>query len=263
LSTDVFGQQLAHDLEHSHVDVSFAMRSDLPTTLAFVQLRDGHATYTFYDENTAGRSLLPEELPDLPAQISALYFGGISLISEPCAEFYAALAEREAGQRCIALDPNIRPGFVKNAARYRARLDRMIAVADLVKVSDEDLDWIVPGETTLDQKVHALLQRGPKVVVLTRGSAGASAWQNGYETISVPARQAVVVDTVGAGDTFNAGMLASLFSAGKLRKASLAQKDNTALTAALAQGAAVAAVTVSRPGANPPWAEELNEHSSN
>ncbi|MGA9434175.1 MAG: carbohydrate kinase [Roseobacter sp.] len=262
LSTDLFGAQLAADLEKSHVDTRIAIRSDLPTTLAFVRLNQGHATYTFYDENTAGRSLNPDCLPDLPQNAAALYFGGISLISEPCADFYAALAEREAAQRIIALDPNIRPGFIKDEARYRARLGRMIAVADILKVSDEDMNWILPGAETLEQKAQALLQKGPKVLILTKGSEGALAFVPGRDPVSVSARKAVVADTVGAGDTFNAGVLESLHRADLLRKARIGNISDADLTAALSRGAEIAAVTVSRAGANPPWLQELENQET-
>ncbi|MGD9294664.1 MAG: carbohydrate kinase, partial [Roseobacter sp.] len=177
LSTDLFGEQLAGDLRASGVDASFAIRADLPTTLAFVRLTDGHATYTFYDENTAGRQLEPGDIPALPDHVSALYLGGISLISEPCAGFYAELAVREAATRAIVVDPNIRPGFIRDDARYRARLNRMIAVTDILKVSDEDLHWIVPGKADLAGKAATLLGQGPEILILTRGSAGASAYR--------------------------------------------------------------------------------------
>lgn len=262
LSTDLFGQQLEADLLKSHVNTHFSMRSDLPTTLAFVRLQDGHATYTFYDENTAGRSLTPDTLPNLPDEIGALYFGGISLISEPCADFYAALAEREGDKRAIVLDPNIRPGFIKEEARYRARLQRMIDLADIVKVSDEDLDWINPGEETTEEKATNLQSRGPQIVVVTRGSAGASAFLSNGRRVDVPAQKATVVDTVGAGDTFNAGLLSHLADTATLSKTRLADIDVETVAAALAKGAAVAAITVARAGANPPWTHELAVHAT-
>lgn len=257
LSDDLFGAQLAAALKDSGVDDAHVIRSHLPTTLAFVELNQGHARYTFYDENTAGRSLTPEQLPDLPDTDDALYFGGISLISEPCAEFYAALALREAPKRLIMLDPNIRASFIRDESRYRARLDRMIAVADLLKVSDEDLDWIVPGEDTLEQKARQLCAAGPRAVLVTRGAEGASAILASGARVDVPAQRVTIADTVGAGDTFNAGVLASLLQAGLLSKTQVPQIDEGALSAALALGAKVAAVTVSRAGANPPWAHEL------
>ncbi|WP_282169576.1 carbohydrate kinase family protein [Ruegeria atlantica] len=257
LSTDMFGQQLADALQASHVEASHVIQSDRPTTLAFVQLVDGHATYSFVDENSAGRMLMPEDMPKQLPAVSALYFGGISLACEPCADAYAALLERHGSDRAVMLDPNIRPGFIKDQLRYRTRLNRMIAQSDIVKVSDEDLDWIVPGPETLAEKVPLLLQAGPSVVIVTRGSDGASGYlADGSET-SVPVKAVEVVDTVGAGDTFNAGVLAELDRAGRLTKANLRTLGPDVLRAALAKGADVAAITVSRAGANPPWAHEL------
>lgn len=255
LSSDLFGQQLQNALEVSGVDASHAIRSDLPTTLAFVELHDGHATYTFYDENTAGRSLTPDVLPKVPVGVKALYFGGISLISEPCADFYAALAESAAAEHVVMLDPNIRRSFIRDEATYRARLARMIIAADIVKVSDEDLDWLVPGEAELLEKATALAQG--KVVIITQGGAGAMALLGGGTVVDVPARRVEVVDTVGAGDTFNAGVLAELARQNLLEKRAIASISSENIGQALACGAAVAAITVSRAGANPPWASEM------
>ncbi|WP_170452759.1 carbohydrate kinase family protein [Ruegeria arenilitoris] len=257
LSSDMFGQQLAQALKESHVDGSQVVLSDRPTTLAFVQLQDGHATYSFVDENSAGRMLRPEDMPDQLTATSALYFGGISLACEPCADAYAALLDRHGTERAVMIDPNIRPGFIQDQTRYRTRLNRMIAQADIVKVSDEDLDWIVPGPETLEEKVPLLLQAGPAVVIVTRGSQGATGYRADGCTVSVPVTPVQVVDTVGAGDTFNAGVLAQLHRAGLLTKQALRAISPDDLRAALELGGKVAAVTVSRAGANPPWAHEL------
>lgn len=257
LSTDLFGEMLASALAASHVDASMALLSDRPTTLAFVKLTDGEAAYSFYDENTAGRLLDPAALPDLPTSVQALFFGGISLIGEPAADFYAALARREAASRVVMLDPNIRESFIDDVAQYRTRLDGMIAIADIVKVSDKDLDWIMPGDLPLTDKAARLLQNGPKVILLTRGAAGASALGPSGGMVDVSAESADVVDTVGAGDSFNAGILARLLDLGVLTKPALAEIGDDALADALAYGARVAAITVSRSGANPPWAHEL------
>ncbi|WP_170367402.1 carbohydrate kinase family protein [Ruegeria arenilitoris] len=257
LSRDMFGQQLAQALKDSHVDGSQVVLSDRPTTLAFVQLQDGHATYSFVDENSAGRMLRPEDMPDQLTATSALYFGGISLACEPCADAYAALLDRHGAERAVMIDPNIRPGFIQDQTRYRTRLNRMIAQADIVKVSDEDLDWIVPGPETLEEKVPLLLQAGPAVVIVTRGSQGATGYLADGRTVSVPVTPVQVVDTVGAGDTFNAGVLAQLHRAGLLTKQALRAISPDDLRAALELGGKVAAVTVSRAGANPPWAHEL------
>ncbi|MFY0690990.1 MAG: carbohydrate kinase [Paracoccaceae bacterium] len=257
LSCDMFGQQLLRGLDAAHVDRTHVITSDRPTTLAFVKLENGQASYSFYDENSAGRMLSPADMPALPDEISALYFGGISLACEPGAEAYAALLAKEGGRRAVMLDPNIRTDFIKDAQTYRARLDRMIAAADIVKISDEDLDWILPGASAPDTKARALLDKGPKLVILTRGDAGATGILQGGGVVHAPAAQATVVDTVGAGDTFNAGVLANLSERGVLHKDGLAALAPELLEEALRFGARVAAVTVSRAGANPPWANEL------
>ncbi|WP_171169548.1 carbohydrate kinase [Ruegeria sp. HKCCA0370] len=257
LSSDMFGQQLIDALKASHVDTTHVITSDRPTTLAFVQLSDGHASYSFVDENTAGRMLLPEDMPDQLPAVSALYLGGISLACEPCADAYAALLDRHGSDRAVMLDPNIRPDFIKDQTRFRTRLNRMISRADIVKVSDEDLDWIIPGAEAESAKASVLLQAGPSVVIVTRGSDGAHGYLAGGSEVSVPVKPVEVVDTIGAGDTFNAGVLTELSRAGHLTKSGLRGLTVESLQAAMELGADVAAVTVSRAGAEPPWAHEL------
>lgn len=259
MSTDMFGQQLQDALAASNVDASHLIRSDRPTTLAFVRLTDGHAQYEFYDENTAGRMIQVTDLPQLSDAVSVLYFGGISLACEPCADTYAALCAEQGAERAVMVDPNIRPGFIRDADRFRGRMNGILERADIVKVSDEDLDWLFPGPDDLPTKVKSLQAMGPNLVILTRGGEGATAFMPGEKNVTVPAQKAQVVDTVGAGDTFNAGVLARLSQLGVLTKPALAEIDTDTAAAALAFGAKVAAVTVSRAGANPPWAKELQD----
>ncbi|MHC0053814.1 carbohydrate kinase family protein [Actibacterium sp. D379-3] len=255
LSSDMFGDRLRAALAEAGVDASLTVTADRPTTLAFVQLEDGHARYAFYDENTAGRMLTEADLPPLPDAVEALFFGGISLVADPCGAAYEALMARESASRVTMIDPNIRPAFITDEARYRARLDRLIALADIVKLSDEDLRWL-EGEGEIGQLAHGVLAKGPKLVFITEGARGASAFGAG-EGVFLPSQQVQVVDTVGAGDTFNAGVLAALQAAGKLNKSALAGIGAGTMQAALALGTRAAAITVSRAGANPPWAAEL------
>ncbi len=255
ISTDMFGVQLAEALTASKVDVSRIIRSGRPTTLAFVQLVNGQAKYAFYDEMTAGRMITPDDMPDIGDDVDALFFGGISLVVEPGGLAYEALMLREAGKRTLMIDPNIRPGFIRDEATYRARLSRMIAAATIVKLSDEDLHWL-EGPGFAGDLARAILQRGPKVVLITGGAEGAGAWFGGHE-VHVPARRVDVVDTVGAGDTFNAGFLAGLAKADALSLEAISAIDPATIRAAMELGVHAAAVTVSRAGANPPWASEL------
>lgn len=255
LSSDLFGDLLRRTLAESQVDASLAPVTARPTTLAFVTLRGGQASYAFYDENTAGRMLSPADLPPLPREVEALFLGGISLVGEPCGSAYEALQSREAPHRVTMIDPNIRPGFVADEAAYRARLDRMIARADIVKVSDEDLRWLLgPGDA--HDLARGLLARGPSVVCVTEGARGATAHAAAGH-LHVEAPKVTVADTVGAGDTFNAGVLASLWRQRRLTKAALRSIDEEALREAVTLGVRAAAVTVSRPGADPPWSREL------
>lgn len=258
VSQDLFGEQLAQALVANHVDTTHVVRADRPTTLAFVELRGGHATYTFYDENSAGRMLQLSDLPELHRDVSALYFGGISLACEPAAETYAGLLAGACEGRAVMIDPNIRPSFIRDIDRFRARLESMLALADIVKVSDDDLNWIIPDDAPLEEKVAKLQKTGPSIVVLTRGEAGAHGFLAGRQHVSVPVQKVKVVDTVGAGDTFNAGVLASLSQRDLLTKSALAEMDAERFADALNFGSRVAAVTVSRSGANPPWASELD-----
>ena len=250
LSTDMFGDILRDELARSRVDASPAARSDRPTTLAFVKLTDGHASYAFFDENTAGRMLSKADLPDVDAD--AIFFGGISLVVEPCGAAYEALMLREAGARLTMIDPNIRTGFITDEARYRDRLSRMLKAAAIIKTSDEDYAWIAPGGDPAD-----LLQDSEtQVVLLTRGAEGVTILTRDGSR-DVPAVKAEVVDTVGAGDTFSAGFLAGLDRTGLLDRDAIAGAGLEQLAEAAALGARAAAITVSRAGANPPWAHEL------
>jgi fructokinase len=256
LSSDLFGDLLRKVLQDSNVDTSPAHVSPHPTTLAFVRLTDGHASYTFYDENTAGRMLTPGDLPSLVGQaVEALFFGGISLVGEPAAQAYESLQAREAPQRVTMIDPNIRPSFITDEAGYRARIGRMIGRADIVKLSDEDLHWFMGSGDSHDQ-ARRILEMGPSLVCVTEGARGAVGHtKGGY--VHVPAPRVTVADTVGAGDTFNAGLLVALWRARRLSKAALRNLDEEELRDALTLGVRAAAITVSRPGANPPWAHEL------
>lgn len=255
ISTDLFGDVLSDSLTESGVDFSRSIRSARPTTLAFVTLVDGQARYAFYDENTAGRMFDIADMPKTPDLQQAHFFGGISLVSEPCARSYEALLTQVAPSVATMIDPNIRPGFITDEPAYRSRIERMMALSDVIKLSDEDLHWL-RGAGDLEALASELIAAGRKLVCITEGAKGACGfWAGG--SCFVPATAVKVADTVGAGDTFNAGVLASLDSAGLLSKSALSELTQAQVEAALSLGVRSAAVTVSRVGANPPWANEL------
>jgi fructokinase len=257
LATDFFGDMLFAALRASRVDGRFITRLDRPTTLGFVSLEHEEPRYAFYDATAADREWPGPQAP-IPAEVSALHFGSISLLREPAATAYEALALAQTGrQRLISLDPNIRPGLVRDEAAYRARLDRMIAAAHLVKVSGADLDWIAPGRP-LDDIAADWLARGPSLVVITRGVQGATAYRRSGR-LTQPAEPVQVVDTVGAGDSFMAGLLAGLDERGVLTPTALGGAPDAALHHAMALAQRTASITCSRAGADAPWRRELGE----
>ena len=256
ISSDLFGSQLRDILETSRVSLDLLVTRDLPTTLAFVTLKDGQARYAFYDENTAGGTLTADLLPELPAPVAAIFIGGISLINEPCGSAFETLASRHAGDAVIMTDANIRPSLVSDEGAYRRRLGRLSPMADIVKLSDEDIDWLVEGTMTPEEYAHRILGTGARLVIVTRGPDGATAYTRDLAVGSVT-DQAEVIDTVGAGDAFNAGILTSLARQGLLAKPLIGELSKPALETALEFANSVAAISVSRQGADPPWLSEL------
>lgn len=255
LSDDMMGDILRETLVASKVDFSPSAIVARPCTIAFVKLVNGQASYAFYDEGTAGRMITAADLPVLDDRCEALHFGAISLISSPCGETYETLMQREHAKRVISLDPNIRPGFIRDKQAHMGRITRMAAMSDILKFSDEDLEWFgIEGDH--DALAAHWLNHGAKLVVITRGAEGATGYTKSLK-VSVPSERVTVVDTVGAGDTFDAGILASLKMNDLLTKAKVASLGEEELRDALALGAKAAAVTVSRAGANPPWAHEI------
>ncbi|SMX37299.1 carbohydrate kinase family protein [Octadecabacter ascidiaceicola] len=251
MSADFLGDILRGALDDSGVDHTPSPRMVAPCTVAFVKLVDGQATYAFYDENSAMRSLTAA--PETEA--NALFFGGISLVGNGCGDVYEALMLRESPRRVTMIDPNIRPSFIKDVGAYRGRIDRMMAAADIIKLSDEDLHWL-EGEGDLAELARGLVAKGAKLVCITQGADGVTGYTANHE-VFVPSERAEVVDTVGAGDTFNAGTLAGLDRMGCLTKNRIANLTEDEIREALHLGVRVAAVTVSRAGANPPTAAEL------
>ncbi len=255
LSTDFFGDMLKEGLVASKVSLKYAKQWDKPTTLAFVKLVNGHARYSFVDDNSATRMLTKRDLPTFEKKVEALHFGSISLIPEPCGSALEALLKREAGSRVISFDPNIRAGMIQNRRAHLARLNRMIALADVVKASDEDVIWMT-GKDDAKAAARKWLKLGAKLVVITRGGKGVEAFTASH-AMTRPAARVKVADTVGAGDTFMAALLTALRAAKLLHKKKLATIGEEQLDAALAFAARAAAITCSRPGADPPWAKEM------
>jgi fructokinase len=256
VSGDLFGTLLKGTLTASNVRTAYLRTMDADSTLAFVELTDGNASYTFYARNTADTMLTPADLPDV-ADAKALFFGGISLCTDPTASTLQAFMRQQSGTRLTMIDPNIRAAFIKDEASYRARLHDMIAHADILKISDEDLNWLVPDSTDIATQLATLTDGAGKLAFVTRGSKGALAFHGTREIAQASATTVTVADTIGAGDTFNAGILHVLQTAGALDKSFVQNPDIAIIDQALALATRAAGITVSRTGANPPWAREL------
>lgn len=255
LSTDFFGDRLRSGLKESGVDLSFSPISDRSSTLAFVQFHDGEPSYAFIDGDSAARMLQVKDLPVLSKPVKALHFGSISLIHDPAGATLEAFAHQHHGGKIISLDPNIRAEQVRDRDAYMQRLNAMMAMADIIKLSDIDLEWIAPGANP-DSVAAQWLEAGAKVIAITKGGKGVVAYTKGSRIECAP-EPVDIADTIGAGDTFMAGFLAALDRTGFLNIDKIDELDAGHLEKALKFAMRVARITISRPGANPPWAEEL------
>jgi fructokinase len=257
LSEDAFGSFLAERLAESGVSSTYIQRVPNVTTLSVVTTSpDGQPQYSFYAPNSADRALDPVGLPaELPAHVNAIAAGSYALGVEPIATAIETLLRREAGSRVISLDPNVRPRIVGDLNAYRARFERLLAYADIVKASDEDIELLYATHD-LAYVSRAWLQGGPKLVIITRGEKGPLAAFS--DTIlERPAPKIDVVDTVGAGDTFHAGLLAWLDANGLLTPEGVVGLSKAQIADALDFAAAAAAIVCTRRGANPPSWDEV------
>jgi fructokinase len=251
ISRDMLGNRIISHLEHEGVDTSLAVRTQDPTTLAIVALDpSGVASYSFYIQGTADRSLVLSELPDeLPTPIEVIHVASYSTALEPTASSLQALVERHSQRRFISYDPNVRPSIVPDRAVWQARIRSLLPHAHLIKVSEEDVAFLEPGSDA--QAVAMEWSRlGPSLVVVTRGDAGGAAITARGIRHSVPACRISVIDTVGAGDTFQAALLTWLAENRRLERNAAAALDERELHSLLSFAARAAAMTCTRRGAD-------------
>ncbi|MFF7329363.1 PfkB family carbohydrate kinase [Streptomyces sp. NPDC008150] len=249
-SDDAFGEALLDGLRDAGVDVSCVQRGGEPTTLAVATVdAGGSASYSFYVEGTADRLFaMPARLPGATRAVS---FGTCSLVLEPGASAYEELLRTCADRGVFtALDPNVRAGLVPDADAYRARFASWLPSVRLLKLSEEDAEW-------LGGSPREWLAAGPSAVVVTRGGDGLTAFTADGAEYSVPGERVSVVDTIGAGDTVNAALLHGLSARGALSAEGVAGLDADGWTQLLGFAARAAAITCSRAGAEPPYAAEL------
>ena len=250
ISDDRFGTLLAAALEADRVSTAHVARAAQPTTLAAAELDEGGAaTYRFYFDGTSAPSLT-----SVPAglECDVLFTGGLGLVLEPMADTVEALIGEVADDALVMVDVNCRPAIVPDRDAYVARVERVVANADVVKVSDEDLAYLAPGAPPA-AAAHGLLDHGPSAVLVTAGSEGVHVLTAAGDA-TVPVEPVDVVDTIGAGDSFGAGFLTWWVAAGQ-SVGELGDLDR--LVPAVRAANAVAGVVCTRRGADPPWRSEL------
>ncbi|MGL4304704.1 MAG: carbohydrate kinase family protein [Mycobacteriaceae bacterium] len=263
VSTDAFGQRIMQQLVDSEVDISLVQRGPEPSSLAVVGLNcEGSAKYTFYIDGTADRlfadSALGSSIEDSIKEIKALSFGTLSLILEPGASAYERLLFWGHAQGVLTiLDPNIRPMVIDaygGADAYQERFKAWLPAVDIVKVSEEDAHWLLHDQKDGDPRQW--LDFGVSAVIITSGADGICVLTQGSR-VQVPAVSARVVDTVGAGDTVHGALLAWFDQQGDLSAQAIKNYSDEQWEQALKFAVKAASITVSRPGADPPWAREL------
>lgn len=258
LADNAFGRQLRRHAEASGIDLSAAPLAVEPTTLAVVSLDDsGQAAYDFYLDGTADWQWTAAEAAGLPADTAVLHFGSIASWTPPGQERIRALAQgaRAEGAALVSYDPNVRPLLLGDPARGRDLVERDVGVSHVVKASQDDVEWLYPGAST--QHIAARwLELGAVLVVVTAGAEGAHAFRSGADVVHCSGRPTTVVDTVGAGDAFTAGLLAALVERSLHTPDRLAAVGDADLAGVLDAAVLVSSLTCERVGADPPTAAE-------
>src|SRR5882762_3917725 len=215
ISTDLFGRMIADHALASQVELRYATRSEHQTTLAFVRTVGGEPQYAFYDEATATRNWIyrPGSVPF--NEIEAVHVGSTTLADQQGAAQALALVEDARGSVTISFDPNCRPKLVKHKARYVEQMDAFAAAADIVRMSDVDFEFLYGGSDYAG-RAKLFVEAGASLIVVTRGTRGAQAWHREAGAVEVQAPTADVVDTVGAGDSFQAALLFALHAIGRI-----------------------------------------------
>jgi fructokinase len=257
ISTDLFGRMIADHAAASNVDLRHATRSDHQTTLAFVRLIAGESQYAFYDTETASanwtyrRGSIPFDA------IDAVHIGSTTLVHDRGAAEAGALIADAKATATISFDPNCRPNLVHDQPAYRARMGAFAANADIVRMSDVDFEYLF-GEEDFAASAAALLAQGASLIVITRGTSGALAWHRTAGAIEVGAPAVDVVDTIGAGDSFQAALLFALHQLKRIERARLQTVGADDLRRALSFACKCAALTCTRAGADPPRCDEIS-----
>lgn len=253
ISNDTLGALLAKSLQDSGVKL-LANRGAKPTSLAVVSLENGSPSYQFYREDTAERDVTTKSLTsNTPEPMRALYIGSLALTGGTDADVWADyFCDRHKSGVFTFLDPNIRAAFIHDRVSYLERLDKVLAHTDLLKLSDEDLEWLIPNTSIEDAARQFAARTSAKITVVTLGADGAFALIGDRK---IPVEAATVNglrDTVGAGDTFMATLISRLDKLGCLQADALAEMDDGAIENLLQWAGCAAAMNCEKDGCNPP-----------
>ncbi len=259
VSNDTFGGLILDSLRDSKVQEDFIINTNRPSTLAYADVTDGVAKYTFVDEYSAGRLIDEVSLKPFVNKIKnakALLVGGISLQAEPCGSSWQWLIEQVLGGCVIYFDANIRSDFIENKRNYFERFVELTTKVDIIKISEEDYRYLY-GAKDFNKVSKMWLNNGVKLAILTLGSEGSKVVYDNGKEVFAKSKKVDVVDTIAAGDTFNAGFLLSLDVQGLLDRESLDIISDTQIEKALSYANKVASITVTKKGANPPWMHQI------
>lgn len=258
LSSDIFGEGLRQFLQNNSVDTSLCLATDRNTTLAFINKQpDGSARYSFYINGTADVSIAVSELPEkLPDQCKVLHFGSYSTAVGEVSETLRALATREGSKRFISYDPNLRLAIEPDLDKWRECFNDFASCATLIKASDEDIEALI-GPNGEERFVSECFKHGAQIVYVTRGADGGAAYTPDGRHHTAPSEPVDVVDTVGAGDTFQAAVLHWMAAENHIA-ADGSITGTVDLQSSLAFALRAAAVTCSRFGADLPTLADLS-----
>jgi fructokinase len=257
ISSDYLGKRLMTVLAEEGVREDFLVHVDAPTTLSMVAVgADGSPQYSFRGEGCADRMLSVEQLPTLDDSVRGLHVGSFSLVVQPIADALLTLVRRESGKRLITFDPNVRLNPAPSIELWRSQVAKFAEHAHIIKVSDEDLELLYPQKDAA-AVAEGWLKDNCQWVIMTRGRQGATVFTRALGTWSVAARKVETVDTVGAGDTFQAALIAFLTERGLDAPSALAGVDRQTLTKMLEFAVAAAAVTCTREGPDLPYRAEV------
>ncbi len=256
LSTDFLGERLLASLQSEGVKTHLIARKQAPTTLGLVQQdAAGVPSYAFYGNGAADRLLTLDDVNVDLEGTAVIHFGSYSIVAQPTADSYFALAQQYSGKRLLSLDPNVRLNVQPDLEVWRQRIAELVPLVNVLKVSDEDLHSLYP-----DQQPEAIIEEwlklGPQLIALTRGANGASLWSH-QDRADVSGQTVKVIDTVGAGDTFQASLLDAVLSLKNSTAVWSKQLNNETLFKIGHTAAVAAAITCSRRGANLPTRAEV------